>query len=384
MPQSKLNKASLQEAYNLATPEEIIEDARNGRMYILVDAENRENEGDLIIPAQFATPDAINFMAKFGRGLICLAIENARAKALGLRNMSAENRSRFETAFTQSIEAREGVTTGISAGDRSHTIQVAIDPESVQQDIVSPGHMFPIIAKDGGVLVRTGHTEASVDISRMAGLNPSAVICEIMNDDGTMARLDDLVKFAQFHGMKIGTIEDLVAYRMKKDHFVKHVASSNFTSQDNDEFRIHVYRNFLDGLEHVALSKGAATEGGESLVRVHKVDFAGDILHEKSPRSGLIRDALRQLADHDGHSVLVLIREGSIDTLLERLGAHKHAGDRKEQNIREYGVGAQILADQGVYKMRLITHTMPKLIGLEAYNLELSGIVPPMHYGTKS
>ena len=236
MSQSKLNTASLQEAYNLATPEEIIEDARNGRMYILVDAENRENEGDLIIPAQFATPDAINFMAKFGRGLICLAIENARAEALGLRNMSAENRSRFETAFTQSIEAREGVTTGISAGDRSHTIQVAIDAESVQQDIVSPGHMFPIIAKDGGVLVRTGHTEASVDISRMAGLNPSAVICEIMNDDGTMARLDDLVKFAQFHGMKIGTIEDLVAYRMKKDHFVKHVASSNFTSQDNDEF----------------------------------------------------------------------------------------------------------------------------------------------------
>ena len=315
-------------------------------------------------------------MAKFGRGLICLAIEQAKADVLGLTNMSADNRSRFETAFTQSIEAREGVTTGISAGDRSHTIQTAIDPDSRQDDIVSPGHMFPIIAKDGGVLVRTGHTEASVDISRMAGLNPSAVICEIMNDDGTMARLDDLVKFAQFHGLKIGTIEDLVAYRMKKDHFVKHVASSDFTSQNGDDFKIHVYRNFLDGKEHVALSKGKAKTGQERLVRVHKIDFAGDILYEESPRSGLIWDAMKQLASHDGHSVLVLIREGSIDTLLERLGAHKSFVDRKEQNIREYGVGAQILVDQGVQKMRLITNTMPKLIGLEAYDLELVGITP--------
>jgi len=353
-------------------------------MYILVDAEDRENEGDLIIPAQFATPDAINFMAKFGRGLICLALEQAKADVLGLSNMSADNRSRFETAFTQSIEAREGVTTGISAGDRSHTIQTAIDTDSRQDDIVSPGHMFPIIAKEGGVLVRTGHTEASVDISRMAGLNPSAVICEIMNDDGTMARLDDLVKFAQFHGLKIGTIEDLVAYRMKKDHFVKHVASSDFTSQNGDDFKIHVYRNFLDGKEHVALSKGEASDDTETLVRVHKIDFAGDILYEESPRSGLIWDAMKQLAAHDGHSVLVLIREGSIDTLLERLGAHKSFVDRKEQNIREYGVGAQILVDQGVQKMRLITNTMPKLIGLEAYDLELIGITPLISGSMKS
>ncbi len=376
----KLNKASKEDVYNLATPEEIIEDARNGRMYILVDAENRENEGDLIIPAQFATPDAVNFMAKFGRGLICLAIEEARAEALGLRNMSAENKSRFETAFTQSIEARDGVTTGISAGDRSRTIQVAIDPESTERDIVSPGHMFPIIARDGGVLVRTGHTEASVDISRMAGLNPSAVICEIMNDDGTMARLPDLVKFAQFHGMKIGTIEDLVAYRMQKDHFVKHVASSNFTDQAGHDFKIHVYRNYLDGLEHVALTKGEPIPGKETLVRVHKVDFAGDILHENSPRSGMIWHAMHQLAEYDGHAVMVLIREGSIDTLLERLGANSKPVDRKEQNIREYGVGAQILTDQKVRKMRLITNTMPKLIGLEAYNLELTGITPPKQY----
>lgn len=371
-----LKSAAADEVYNLATPEEIIEDARNGRMYILVDAEDRENEGDLIIPAQFATPDAVNFMAKFGRGLICLALEEPKAQALGLRNMSAENQSRFETAFTQSIEAREGVTTGISAGDRSHTIQTAIDPDSRQDDIVSPGHMFPIIARDGGVLVRTGHTEASVDISRMAGLNPSAVICEIMNDDGTMARLPDLVGFAQFHGLKIGTIEDLVKYRMKKDHFVKHIASSEFTSQNNDSFQIHVYRNFLDGLEHVALSKGEPDPNKETLVRVHKIDFAGDILYEDSPRSGLIWDAMKDLGAYEGHAVLVLIREGSINTLLERLGAHKSSIDRKEQNIREYGVGAQILVDQGVKKMRLITNTMPKLIGLEAYDLELVGITP--------
>ena len=371
-----LNTATFDDVYQLATPEEIIEDARNGRMYILVDAEDRENEGDLIIPAQFATPDAINFMARFGRGLICLAIEEQKADILGLEPQNKNNASRFETAFTQSIEAREGVTTGISAADRALTIQVAIDPDSRPDDIVTPGHMFPLIAKDGGVLVRTGHTEASVDISRMAGLNPSAVICEIMNDDGTMARLPDLIKFAQFHGMKIGTIEDLVAYRMQKDHFVKYVASSDFRSQNGDAFKIHVYRNFLDGLEHVALSKGEAVPGKESLVRVHKIDFAGDILSEDSPRSGLIWDAMKQLADHDGHSVLVLIREGSIDSLLERLGAHKSKIDRKSQTIREYGVGAQILSHQGVRKMRLITNVMPKIIGLEAYDLELVGITP--------
>jgi len=299
---TELNTATFDDVYQLATPEEIIEDARNGRMYILVDAEDRENEGDLIIPAQFATPDAVNFMAKYGRGLICLAIEAQKAEALGLEPQNKNNGSRFETAFTQSIEAREGVTTGISAADRALTIQVAIDPDSRPDDIVTPGHMFPLIAKDGGVLVRTGHTEASVDISRLAGLNPSAVICEIMNDDG---------------------IEDLVAHRMKKDHFVRHVASSDFRSQHGDEFKIHVYRNFLDGKEHVALSKGEAKDGEASLVRVHKIDFAGDILSEDSPRSGLIWDAMKQLGAHDGHSVLVLIREGSIDTLLERLGAHK-------------------------------------------------------------
>lgn len=373
---TELNTDTSNDVFQLASPEEIIEDARNGRMYILVDAEDRENEGDLIIPAQFATPEAVNFMAKFGRGLICLSIEAQRAETLGLEPQNKNNGSRFETAFTQSIEAREGVTTGISAADRALTIQTAIDPDSREDDIVTPGHMFPLIAKDGGVLVRTGHTEASVDISRMAGLNPSAVICEIMNDDGTMARLPDLVEFAKLHDMKIGTIEDLVAHRMKKDHFVRHIASSDFRSQNGDEFEIHVYRNFLDGKEHVALSKGNAKAGEASLVRVHKIDFAGDILSEDSPRSGLIWDAMKQLAEHDGHSVLVMIREGSIDSLLERLGAHKSTVNHKEQTIREYGVGAQILSHQGVRKMTLITNVMPKIIGLEAYDLELVGITP--------
>lgn len=371
-----LNITTLDDGYKLASPEEIIDDARNGRMYILVDAEDRENEGDLIIPAQFATPDAVNFMAKYGRGLICLSLEEQKAEDLGLEPQNKNNGSRFETAFTQSIEAREGVTTGISAADRALTIQVAIDPESRPDDIVTPGHMFPLIAKDGGVLVRTGHTEASVDISRMAGLNPSAVICEIMNDDGTMARLPDLVAFAQLHGLKIGTIEDLVAYRLQKDHFVRHIASSDFRSQNGDQFKIHVYRNFLDNKEHVALSKGEPREDQPSLVRVHKIDFAGDILSEDSPRAGLIWDAMKQLAEHDGHSVLVLIREGSINSLLERLGAHKSTIDRKQQTIREYGVGAQMLSHQGVHKMTLITNVMPKIIGLDAYDLELVGITP--------
>lgn len=376
---STVNEAELDEAYTLATPEEIIDDARNGRMYILVDAEDRENEGDLIIPAEFANAEAINFMSKFGRGLICLTIEKARAEELGLKNMTTDNRARFETAFTQSIEAREGITTGISAADRARTVSVATDPNMGERDIVSPGHMFPIIAKDGGVLIRTGHTEASVDISRMAGLTPAAVICEIMNDDGTMARLPDLIEFAKFHGMRIGTIESLVEYRLKRDHYVRKVASSEFTSQRGDQFDLHIYRNFLDGDEHVALSKGSPQAGKPSLVRVHKIDFAGDVLYEKSKRAGLIWDAMKQQAAHDGHSVLVLIREGSIDSLLERLGAPKTSLakiDPKDQALREYGVGAQILVDQGVTNMTLITERMPKIIGLEAYDLEISGITP--------
>lgn len=362
----------------LASPAEIIEEARQGRMYILVDSPDRENEGDLIIPAEHATPEAINFMARHGRGLICLALEQEQARSLGLKAMAPNNGSRFETAFTQSIEAREGITTGISAADRSRTVLTAIGDDATAQDIVSPGHMFPIVARDGGVLVRAGHTEASVDISRMAGLNPSAVICEIMKDDGSMARLPDLIDFAGEHGLKIGTIEDLIKFRMKRDHFVRHVASSEFVSQDGDRFRLHVYRNYLDGMEHVALSKGEPVTGEESLVRVHKIDFAGDVLHEDSPRSGLIRDALHQLARYPGHSVLVLIREGTINSLLERMGAPVPPPeiDRKELTIRYYGIGTQMLAHQGVRKMRLITNKVPKVIGLDAYNIELTGTTP--------
>ena len=364
----------------LNTIKEAIADIKKGKIIIVVDDEDRENEGDLVMASECVKPQDINFMAKNARGLICLTVTEDRCRQLDLPLMvDGANGAQFGTNFTLSIEAAEGVTTGISAADRARTVRAAVARDATPDSIVQPGHIFPIMAQPGGVLTRAGHTEAAVDVARLAGLIPSGVICEIMNDDGTMARLPDLVKFAQFHGLKIGTIEDLIAYRMRRDHFVSHVASSNFTSQDGDEFKIHVYRNFLDNLEHVALSKGEPVKGGESLVRVHKIDFAGDILHENSPRSGLIRDTMRQLAAHDGHAVLVLIREGSIDTLLERLGAHKREGDRKEQNIREYGVGAQILVEQGVDKMRIITNTMPKLIGLEAYNLELVGIVPPVH-----
>ncbi len=379
IPNKPDTKGQDNQSFELSGPEEIIAEAKAGRMFVLVDAEDRENEGDLVIPAQFATPEAVNFMARFGRGLICLTLDKARAEELGLKNMTTDNRARFETAFTQSIEAREGITTGISAGDRSRTVLTAINPDMSAQDIVSPGHVFPIIAKDGGVLIRTGHTEASVDISRMAGLNPSAVICEIMNDDGTMARLPQLIEFAKHHKMKIGTIESLVEHRLKRDHYVRRVASSEFISQRGDEFDIHVYRNFLDDSEHVALSHGQPSDGEPSLVRVHKIDFAGDVLYEKSARAGLIWDAMKQLARHDGHSVLVLIREGSIDSLLERLGAPKMKTDKpdpKDQALREYGVGAQILVDQGVTQMTLITDKMPKIIGLDAYDLEIVGITP--------
>ncbi len=264
--------------------EEIVEEARNGRMYILVDAEDRENEGDLIIPAQFATPAQVNFMAKNGRGLICLSLTRDRAAALELDMMSRENRENMKTAFTVSIEAKEGVTTGISAHDRAHTIAVAIDPTKGAEDIVSPGHVFPLVSREGGVLVRAGHTEASVDISRLAGLYPAAVICEIMNDDGTMARLPELVSFAQLHGMKIGTIADLIAWRRRHDRFLERRIEADFESAWGGKFRVVVFRNTLDGAEHVAVVKGRISAETPTLVRVHRVDFLADFLGEAGKR----------------------------------------------------------------------------------------------------
>ena len=256
----------------LSPIEDIIEDARNGRMFILVDDEERENEGDLIIPAQMATPDVINFMARFGRGLICLALTSERVNELELPAMSRRNGSRHQTAFTVSIEAREGVTTGISASDRARTIAVAIDPTKKAADIASPGHVFPLEARDGGSLVRAGHTEAAVDVSRLAGLNPSGVICEIMNEDGTMSRLPDLIKFAEHHGLKIGTIADLIAYRLRNDRVVEKSAEMDFQSRFGGVWKMYVYINKVAYAEHIALIKGNLSGDAPVMVRMHALD----------------------------------------------------------------------------------------------------------------
>ena len=355
--------------------EEIVEDARNGRMYILVDAEDRENEGDLIIPAQFATPAQVNFMAKYGRGLICLSLTRDRARTLELDMMARENRESMKTAFTVSIEAREGVTTGISAHDRAHTIAVAIDPTKGAPDIVSPGHVFPLVAREGGVLVRAGHTEASVDISRLAGLYPAAVICEIMNDDGTMARLPELVTFAQLHGLKIGTIADLIAWRRRHDRFLERRIESDFESAWGGRFRVIVFRNTLDGAEHVALVKGRVQGDQPTLVRVHRVDFLADFLGEAGRREGLVRRAMEKLSAAEEPGVVVFVRMGMGEEIARALGGQDvHPAGDTAHPLREYGVGAQILKDLGVRRMILMTNTRPNILpGLDGYGLTVEG-----------
>ncbi len=356
----------------LSPIEDIIEDARNGRMYILVDAEDRENEGDLVIPAQFATPDAVNFMAKEGRGLICLTLTAARTETLRLRPMSDDNRTVHQTAFTVSIEARDGVSTGISAHDRARTIAVAIDPARDAGDIVTPGHVFPLVARDGGVLTRAGHTEASVDIARLAGLTPAGVICEIMNDDGTMARLPDLVAFAQRHGLKIGAIEDLIAYRRRHDRFVERTLDTEFETRWGGTFRVVVYRNALDGAEHVALTKGRLRADAPALVRMHKVDFLADAAGEAGLRGGLIERALRAVSQADEPGAVVLIRETHPSAISERLGgAPSSSDDAETRKLREIGVGAQILLDLGIRDMILLTNEPKHVVGLDGYGLKI-------------
>ncbi|MBI1185976.1 MAG: 3,4-dihydroxy-2-butanone-4-phosphate synthase [Alphaproteobacteria bacterium] len=353
--------------------DEIVEEAREGRMFILVDAENRENEGDLIIPAQFATPDKVNFMAKHGRGLICLALTSQRTRALGLEPMSARNGTRMSTAFTVSIEAKEGVTTGISAHDRAHTIAVAIDPTKEAADIVSPGHVFPLEARDGGVLVRAGHTEASVDIARLAGLLPAAVICEIMNDDGTMARLPELVGFAQLHGLKIGTIEDLIAYRTLHDHMIDKVVERPFDSAFGDGFRVLVFRNQLNGAEYPALVRGEVKPDKPTLVRMHRADVEHDLLGGAGPRQGLLQRALKELAAEEGPAAIVVLWDRGPHSLSRALGADDAAADRRHHMLREYGVGAQILREIGVRQMVLLSDAPQQIVGLEGYGLSLVG-----------
>jgi 3,4-dihydroxy 2-butanone 4-phosphate synthase/GTP cyclohydrolase II len=354
--------------------EDIIEDARNGRPYILVDAEDRENEGDVIIPAQFATPDQINFMAKHARGLICLSITAERARQLRLPPMASDNQSGHGTAFTVSIEAREGVTTGISAHDRAHTVAVAIDPTKGVDDVVSPGHVFPLVAKDGGVLVRAGHTEAAVDISRMAGLNPAGVICEIMKDDGSMARLPDLVAFAQLHGLKIGAIADLIAYRRRTERQVERVLETPFDSAYGGRFRMVIYRNILDGTEHVVLTKGKIDPDKPTLVRMHRVDMAADMLGHAEARADYVPKALKAIAAYDGAGAAVFIRDSNPAWLSERYGQPDVS--QTENVLRDYGVGAQILIDLGVRDMTLLSSSKTVLPGSGGYGLRILGRAP--------
>jgi len=359
----------------ISSIEDIIEDARQGRPFILVDAEDRENEGDIIIPAQFATPAQINFMAKHARGLICLAITAERSRQLRLPPMAHENSALHSTAFTVSVEAKEGVTTGISAHDRSHTIAVAIDPTKGFDDIVSPGHVFPLVAKDGGVLVRAGHTEAAVDISRMAGLNAAGVICEIMNDDGTMARLPDLVAFAQLHGMKIGAIADLIAYRRRTERQVDRVLERPFDSAYGGHFRMYVYRHTIDGTEHVVLVKGRIDPDTPTLVRMHRVDMAADMLGHVEARRDYVPGALKQIGAHDGAGVAVFLRDPNPAWLSERY-SEGPIGASPEHALRDYGVGAQILLDLGVREMILLTTREVRPAALDGYSLKIVGWRP--------
>lgn len=355
----------------ISTPEEIIDEARNGRMFILVDDEDRENEGDLIIPAQMATPSAINFMATHGRGLICLALAKARVEQLGLELMSRNNGTRHETAFTVSIEAREGVTTGISAGDRARTVSVAIDASRGRADIVTPGHVFPLVARDGGVLVRAGHTEAAVDIARLAGLNPSGVICEIMNDDGTMARLDDLIPFARRHGMKIGTIADLIAYRHRNDSLVACVSDEPFHSDYGGDWRLKSYRNSVDGSISLVLQKGAVDPQGITLVRMHAMSAFHDLLGAPGPRKRRLQRSMEVIGEAGSGLIVLLIPPlpGSPEAAI----ADANAPAPGAMDLRTYGIGAQILADLGVHKMELLTPTRTNLVGLEGYGLSVVG-----------
>jgi len=357
----------------ISSIEDVLEDARNGKMIVVVDAEDRENEGDLIIPAQMATPDAINFMAKYGRGLICLALTTQRVQQLQLELMTNQNRARNKTAFTVSIEAREGISTGISAHDRAHTIAVAIDQSRGAGDIVSPGHVFPLVAREGGVLVRAGHTEAAVDIARLAGLNPAGVVCEIMNDDGTMARFPDLVPFTRRHGLKIATIADLISYRRKYDSVVEKIREAEIDSVYGGKFDFKVYTNKVEPAEHIALVKGDISNGGPVLVRMHAANALTDILgigtigHKRS----LVQKAM-EMIDKEGRGVLVLIRDVRPNAVSDKLGPknEEKSGDRR---LLEIGIGAQILLDLGVKDMILMTNSpMPRVVGLEGYGLTIS------------
>ncbi|HEX8854530.1 MAG TPA: bifunctional 3,4-dihydroxy-2-butanone-4-phosphate synthase/GTP cyclohydrolase II [Thermoleophilaceae bacterium] len=376
-----------------STIEEALEDIRAGRMVVVCDAEDRENEGDLTMAAQFVTPEAINFMAKEGRGLICLALNPDRCDELGLDLMAAKNESPFQTAFTVSIEAREGVTTGISAHDRARTIQVAIDPRTRPHDLVQPGHIFPLKAKTGGVLERTGQTEAAVDLARLAGLNPAGVICEIMNDDGTMARVPDLAAYCKRHGLKMITVADLIAYRRKHDKLIERVVETRLPT-DFGEFNVVGFRSLVDDKHHVAMVKGEIDGAEDVLVRVHSECLTGDVFHSQRCDCGQqLEDALTRIEEEGQGVLLYLAQEGRGIGLLNKLKAYKlqeQGLDTVDANLelglpadlRDYGIGAQILVDLGLSTIRLLTNNPKKIVGLEGYGLEVTDQIPIAHAPT--
>ena len=387
---SEVGRAAMGNAAGYLSPiEEVIEDIRNGRVVILVDDEGRENEGDLVVAAQMATPEVVNFMATHGRGLICLAMTRPRVQAIGLPLMSQRNRTRHQTAFTVSIEARDGVTTGISAPDRARTIAVAIDPTKGAEDIVTPGHVFPLVACEGGVLERAGHTEASVDIARLAGLNPSGVICEIMKDDGTMARLPDLVGFAQYHGLKIATIEALIAYRLRHDTLVERLLETRVRRSNGGDFRLIVYVNRISGAEHLALIKGDIAGPEPLLVRMHAINVHDDVLHDQTSGRGQDMEACIRAISEAGRGVVVMIRDSYAQSFANQVRLRHElpddpgaasvevsvitGGERafSPPALRDYGVGAQILRDLGVHDMILLTNHPRAVVGLEAYGLRI-------------
>ena len=369
-----MNIASKEKVINRPTQEslisdieDIIEEARNGRMFILADDEDRENEGDLIIPAQMATPEAINFMATHGRGLICLSLTKDRIESLNLPLMSASNSSRHETAFTVSIEAKEGVTTGISAHDRALTISTAINPVTGPDDIATPGHVFPLKAKEGGVLVRAGHTEAAVDISRLAGLNPSAVICEIMNKDGSMARMPDLISFAKMHNLKLGTISDLIAYRRKHDNLVKEISNNTVNSVFGGKWNLKTFQDDINKSIHYTISMGDLNTEEGILVRMHVTNTLQDLLGIEPKRQNQISDSMRQISE-EGKGLIVLLNFN------DQINSKE---DKNSNTIRQYGIGAQILKALGINNIKLLTNSGSlKLIGLEGYGLKILETIP--------